>query len=229
MPLIHAITLDLDDTLWAIGPVIAKAEQHIHDHLHSRYPRIGEQYDVDRLRALRDRVMADHPEIGHDFTALRHRTFELLLGDCGYDRGDADALIEIFLEARHWVTLYPDVLDALQSLSTRVPLVTVSNGNADPERLGLDRYFIASVNARDVGALKPDPEIFRAACAALGTAPENVMHIGDHPIEDVRGAQDFGMKSAWINRSARSWIHDHTPDNEVASLCEVVELVDSLG
>jgi len=229
MSSIHAITLDLDDTLWEIGPVIAKAEQHIHDHLQTRYPRIGKQYDVDRLRALRDGVMADHPEIGHDFTALRHRTFELLLADCGYDCGDADALIEVFLEARHWVTLYPDVLDALQSLSARVPLVALSNGNADLERLGLDDYFVGSINARGVGALKPDPEIFRAACAALETAPENIMHIGDHPVEDVRGAQDFGMKSTWMNRSAHSWNHDHTPDNEVASLREVVELLDSPG
>jgi len=229
MSSIHAITLDLDDTLWAIGPVIAKAEQHIHDHLRSRYPRIGQQYDVDRLRARRDEVRTDYPEIGHDFTALRHRTFELLLADCGYDRGDADALMAEFLEARHWITLYPDVLDALQSLSARLPLVALSNGNADLERLGLDDYFVGSVNARGVGALKPDPEIFRAACAALQTAPENIMHIGDHPIEDVRGAQDFGMKSTWMNRRANSWIHDHTPDNEVASLHEVVELLELIG
>ncbi|MDH3378026.1 MAG: HAD-IA family hydrolase, partial [Gammaproteobacteria bacterium] len=213
MPSIHAITLDLDDTLWPIGPVIAKAEQHLHDHLHSRYPRIGEQYDVDRLRQLRDRVMADHPEIGHDFTALRHRTFELLLANCGYDGGDADALLEEFLKARHWVTLYPDVLDALQSLSTHLPLVAVSNGNADLKRLGLDHYFVGSINARGVGTLKPGAEIFRAACVALKAEPENVLHIGDHPIEDVLGAQGIGMKSAWMNRSAHSWTYEHTPDS----------------
>ncbi len=46
---IRTITLDLDDTLWAIGPVIRRAERELSAWLAENYPRIPEMFDTDAV------------------------------------------------------------------------------------------------------------------------------------------------------------------------------------
>ena len=50
---IRTITLDLDDTLWAIGPVIARAERRLQDWLSANYPRVPECFSRDEIFALK--------------------------------------------------------------------------------------------------------------------------------------------------------------------------------
>ena len=64
------------------------------------------------------------------------------------------------------VTLFEDVLPALEWLSARMPIVSVSNGNADVHQIGIGNFFAATVTARDVGVGKPHARIFQAAAKA---------------------------------------------------------------
>ncbi len=43
----------------------------------------------------------------------------------------------------------------------------------------------------DEGPSKPDPALFRQACAALGVEPEETLMVGDTPV-DIRMAQQAG-------------------------------------
>ena len=129
------------------------------------------------------------------------------------------------MDARHRVQLYPDVVPALHELSSRFPLVALSNGNADVGRLNLGQFFIHAINARSIGALKPDERMFFGACDALGLRPTDVLHVGDHPIEDVHGALNAGMRAVWVNRGQRDWEHEHTPHAEVRNLAELLDLI----
>lgn len=45
--------------------------------------------------------------------------------------------------------------------------------------LGLSRLFDAIVISAEVGAEKPNPVIFEAACAVLGVKPWEAVHVGD--------------------------------------------------
>ena len=83
--------------------------------------------------------------------------------------------------------------------------VRISNGNADVQRIGLHAFFAAIVNARSAGFAKPDCRIFHAACACLGTPAAAVLHVGDDPDLDIRGAVAAGARSAWINRHGTPW------------------------
>jgi len=206
--MIRAVTLDLDDTLWAIAPAIARAEQRMDDWLRRQFPAVASRWPVSRLRELRERIAAEHPELAHDFSAqrrlsLRH-AFQDSLGDEHHaiDDGIDAAFIE-FQHGRHEVEPYPEVLDALARIAARVPLAALTNGNADLERLRLDEHFRFSLAARDFGRAKPDPAIFHAACERLGCAPAEVLHAGDDLDADVRGAHAAGLTSAWIDRHGR--------------------------
>ena len=71
--------------------------------------------------------------------------------------------------------------------------------HADFQRLGLDRFFSFGYCAADVGARKPHPAMFEQALAHAGVAPHEAVHVGDHPVDDVRGAAGAGMASVWLN------------------------------
>ncbi len=69
-------------------------------------------------------------------------------------------------------------------------------------RAGWRPYLAAVVVSADVGAIKPDASIFRAAEAALGMAgasPASFLHVGDDPRADVAGARRAGWRAAWLH------------------------------
>jgi FMN hydrolase / 5-amino-6-(5-phospho-D-ribitylamino)uracil phosphatase len=200
-----AIIFDLDNTLWDVWPVIMRAEQTMYAYLGERYPRIAAKYSVEALRAERDRVAQDEPHMVHDFTYLRLASLRHCAQTVGYDTAVADEIFDVFYRARNTVSFYRDVLPALDQLHGRYRLYSLTNGNANLQAIGLERYFEASFAAREVGALKPDPAVFRHVLAHAQLEPQQALHIGDDPVADVQGARNVGMHSVWMNRDGQNW------------------------
>lgn len=217
---IRAITLDLDDTLWAVGPVIDRAENLLHQWCQGRAPKFARALPPAEFALYRRALAKEMPHLAHDFTALRLEALRRALNEHGEDHALAEAAMEIFLEARNRIDFYPEALEALDRLSRRYKLGVISNGNADVHRIGIGGHFVTVVNACTAGCPKPDPRIFRAACEALECQPHEMLHVGDDPELDVRGAAGAGARAAWINRHGRAW------DGES---CERVEFVDLLA
>lgn len=221
---IRAITLDLDDTLWPIWPVIERAEQVLHRWLQAHAPRTAQRYPVAAMRKLRERIAAAHPELAHDYTRQRQLTLQQALHDSGEDCALAEPAFEAFIAERNAVDLYPDAMAALKRLTARWPVAALTNGNADLGRIGIAHLFVFQLGAREHGAPKPDPSIFHAACARLGMQPEQVLHVGDDPHLDVLGARRAGLRSAWINRRGACWeVFRPAPDFIVHNLHELAE------
>jgi putative hydrolase of the HAD superfamily len=86
------------------------------------------------------------------------------------------------------------VLEALHRAGVRVGVLSNTGWDiAGPLRAhGLDRWVDAVVRSCDVGAAKPDPAIFAAGCAALGTDPARTLMVGDDPVADT-GATAAGL------------------------------------
>ena len=57
MRMVRAITFDLDDTLWDIGSVIARAERKVYEEIHNRFPRVAECYDIEDIQRTRQQVL----------------------------------------------------------------------------------------------------------------------------------------------------------------------------
>ena len=223
---IRAITIDLDDTLWPIEPVMLRAEQRLDAWLRTHCPPVADAYPIAAMRALRDRVAADNPHLAHDFTTQRLMCLRSALQPHGYGDDHVDAAFAEFYAARNEVECYGDALPALERLAARFPLVSLSNGNADLERIGLARFFHFSISSRSFGKAKPAAEIFHAACAALNVPPQEVLHIGDDPITDVVGAGEAGLRSAWLNRHGVAWTHERRPDLVARDLGELALLLE---
>ncbi len=225
---IRAISLDLDDTLWAVGPVIRRAEAELWAWLGERYPRVTARFSPEVAFELRRRIAEEHAHMAHDFRFLRKRVLAYMAIEAGYGDGMVDDAFEVFDAARNRVELFPDVEPALGSLRERFTVIALTNGNASLQRIGIDHFFHAAVSAADAGVPKPHPDIFAAAVEHAGVAPEEVLHVGDHPELDVVGAADAGLRTAWINRTDADW-PDHLPepDATVTTMTELRSLLDA--
>jgi putative hydrolase of the HAD superfamily len=225
MAVIKAILFDLDDTLWPIVPVISRAEKLLFEWIKIHAPRAATGYSIEEMRQRRLALMEAEPRYALNLAALRHAVLAQLFTECGEAAALADEAIAVFSAARNEVTLYPDVRPALQRLSGRLLLGSVSNGVADLEAIGLAQYFKASVAAHRFGSAKPDAAIFHAGCAALGVVPEEAVYVGDDPLLDVEGAQKAGMRAVWLKRMemlpARNMPPHVRPDATCASLLEL--------
>lgn len=220
---IRAVSLDLDDTLWPIAPIVQRAERRLHDWLLQHCPPVAAAYPIDGMRALRERIAEENPHLAHDYTAQRKLSLTAALQPHGYGGDTIEAAFDAFYAARNEVELYADALPALQRLAARLPLISLSNGNADLGRIGLRHLFADCVSAREFGMAKPAPEIFHEACRRLGLAPGEVLHVGDDPLLDVHGARSAGLPTAWLNREGAAWAQPQRADVEFRDLTELAD------
>lgn len=202
---IRAVTLDLDDTLWPVLPALELADRAVDDYLRAHWPEVARAWPIPAMRALRAQVAESRPELAHDFTTQRRLTQQHAFASCGVADAPLETLWEIYFAARNAVEPWPDSLPALERLAARWPLASLTNGNADLARTGVQAHFAHHVCSRDVGAAKPDPRIFLAAASRLGVAAHEVLHVGDDPALDVAGARRAGLRAAWINRHGAAW------------------------
>jgi len=224
---IRAITLDLDDTLWPIWPTIARAEAALQTWLAQHAPATATLCAAPgALREVRLHMNTHRPDLAHDMTALRRESIRLMLTRSGDDPALAEPAFEIFFDARQRVEFYDDALPALEFLSSRFPVVALSNGNADVHRVGIGQHFCAAFSARTLGVGKPDVRMFQAGARAAGVDPAAVLHIGDDAQLDGVGALDAGMQMAWVNRGEHAWEHashePHVTVTELRSLCDLL-------
>ena len=225
---IKAISLDLDDTLWPIWPVITRAELALQDWLRPLAPKTAAWLADSELRlALRRELLAAWPEMAYDLRGLRQEQIRLALERQGEDTALMAEAYEVFYAERLRVELYADARPALTWLALRYPVVALSNGNADIQRVGLGEFFHAGFSAQEFGLGKPDARFFHAAAEAAGVAPQEVLHVGDDAALDVVGALDAGLQTVWVNRGGHDWTHashrPHATVADMAALCVLLE------
>jgi FMN hydrolase / 5-amino-6-(5-phospho-D-ribitylamino)uracil phosphatase len=227
---IRAICFDLDNTLWEIGPVLMRAERILADWLGSRYPNISAAYPPGEVLKVREALLAERPDMAHDFTFLRRETFVRIALAAGYSRdsaaGFAREAFVLWHAARNEVTPYAEVEPALLQLRRRFRLATLSNGNADLRRIGLAHHFEVTLHAAALGCAKPDARSYAELAAALTLTPAEILFVGDEPHADVVGPRAAGMQTVWVNRGALTWPEElPPPDHVIADLDELVALL----
>ncbi|MCU7822466.1 HAD family hydrolase [Kitasatospora sp. DSM 101779] len=195
-----AVSFDGDDTLWDFAAAFAPAIAHAADLLGAE---LGAPVEVDWLQRIREEVAAGLP--GATLPELRLAAFAEAVRRRAGRPELADRAFEAFMAARARSTrLFPEVAEVVAALAARMPLALTTNGNAELSWTGLDPYFSAVVRAVDCGRSKPDPAIYLITAERLGVAPARILHVGDHPVEDVAGALAAGFQARLIDRTGRT-------------------------
>lgn len=228
MQRIRAITLDLDDTLWEIGPVIQRAEARLWQWLAENYPRISKSFSATDVVNIRVSVIEEFADYQHDFRFLRKKVLERLATESGYATDLVEPAFEVFDHARNEVELFPDVLSNLEALAENFTILALTNGNASLQKIGIDHLFHDAVTATEVGVAKPAREIFEVAIERSGYSAIEILHVGDHPETDIDGARDAGMQTAWMNRTSADWPqHLRQPDVVVTTVADLRKLLEA--
>ena len=124
---------------------------------------------------------------------------------------DRDNFFEIayehFAEAEVW-ELYPEVVDVLEKLRPRFQLAVISNFDGRLrmilEHVGVSKFFSHIFVSSELGADKPDPEIFRRALNVIRLKPMEVLHVGDDPNRDWKTAAAAGLSIFELKRGKNS-------------------------
>ena len=124
---------------------------------------------------------------------------------------DRDNFFEIayehFAEAGVW-ELYSEVMDVLRKLRPRFQLGVISNFDGRLrfilEHLGISKFFSYVFISSELGADKPDPEIFRRALKVIGSKPNQVLHVGDDSDRDWKAASAAGLAVFELDRKKNS-------------------------
>jgi HAD superfamily hydrolase (TIGR01549 family) len=139
-----------------------------------------------------------------DLDPAAHRgSYTWLIKNTGWPWPElADAVYERCTRPEEWAP-YPDTLPALSGLARRgIRTAVVSNIGWDPRRVlaahGVADLVDAILLSYEEGCQKPDPALFRAACARLGSAPERTLMVGDSRPADG-GAEAVGIRTFFVD------------------------------
>lgn len=233
-----AVCFDLDGTLLR-DDHIDGVVRAVADEIARRHPEL----DAKALAEANERAWwAYWPQVGDDWMrgilptdAVPIEVWRRALAECGAADAATTAReafeLHTALEGREF-RLYDESLEVLDELRARgIRIALITNGPSGLQRaklaaVGVSDAFDTVIVSGEVRVHKPDPEIFAAALAPLGIAPDRALHIGDNLEADVGGALASGLTAVWINRTGR--VPDETdpvPDAEVEDLRGLLTLL----
>lgn len=191
------------------------------------------------LTAINSRVMAEWQAALASFRGSSVETpLKAALADLGLSLTDAEwqaARQAFYAPIQQTVTLRTGAQQTLQALRRHgVALGILSNTfwaanihDADLARFGLLDLLPIRLYSSDTGRLKPHPEAFQMALAALGVKPNEAVYVGDRLKTDIEPARQVGLWGVLIRIPFRDEQSEETmPDAVIAELPELTRLLE---
>ena len=160
-----------------------------------------------------------------------HLTEEALVWAAArHDIRDAELLAEILMAYRH-LDAYPEGPVVLRQLRDKgLPRAILSTGEPGMLRdavrtAGLTDLLDAVLSVEAVGVFKPDSRVYQLAGSHFGLAASQMAFVSSNPW-DAFGAQAFGFKVIWVNRTGQRAEYDlHGKVTEIRDLTERIGLL----
>ncbi|MEQ1447814.1 HAD family hydrolase [Acinetobacter schindleri] len=223
---VRAVLFDLDNTLTHRDLSVQAYSRYLAEH----YSHALDLVDVAKITEIVRRIdnggypkkeLLTHSTIGGSVA------FALLQELSWQSKPQLEELSDFwFQNFGQFAVAMPQAEILLQSLKAEnYKLAIISNGGHDTRMniirgLGFGHYFDEIISSGLVGISKPNPEIFHYTAHKLAVAPEHCLYIGDHPINDIQGAQSAGMQTLWMEGF-------HTPlqqiEHKIQNLAQVLD------
>ena len=219
--MINTVIFDLDNTLVNRKRAIETFSEKFIDHF------IDIPNPADKPEIVRYFIEADQ-----DGYRGKKVFFQDLLENLKWKKEAAYQELLDYWEAEFYVhtQLMDGAEDVLQFLKSRgLTLGLITNGtvyaqNFKIDHVGIRHWFDSIVVSDEVQVNKPDRKIFEIALERLEARPEASVYIGDHPLNDMKGAQDAGLKTIWLE-GFRVWdLPDVQPHRKIRDLRELIQI-----
>ena len=143
--------------------------------------------------------------------------------------GDASGALGIVLEDMGLRPIHSETVDALVALQQHCRIAILSNADdkfLDPVVQRLAVRFDAVLSSEEARCYKPGAWLFHQMLGRLEATAEEAIYVGDRQYEDVHGASQAGLRSAWINRAKEPLDPNlSSPHYYIESLLELPDLV----
>ncbi len=181
-------------------------------------------------REINRQIWLDFEQGEIDQVTLRTRRFENLF-----------EAVEIQLDAHAFSARYlanlsnrTDLIDGAEALVQTVAqthnLAIITNGLADVQwprfkQSTIYPYFQTVIISEEVGAAKPNPQIFDVAFARMNhPAKSEVLIIGDSLTSDIQGGINYGIDTCWLNIDEKA-NGNLSPTYEIKTLTELARFL----
>ncbi len=212
----------------AVGTLI-RPDPDVGDVYSSAGRRYGSRHDRAAIRARFAQAMARHQTPERTSEPHERRRWRRIVAEVFDDvpaAGEAlfKELWAHFAAPRHW-RLYDDVAPAWSRLRERNLRIGIAS-NFDQRLAAIcaafrplaaaDRLYISS----QIGYPKPHPGFYRHVQSELGVAADQILLVGDDPVNDVRAARQAGWQALWLRRE--------TPADRPGTIQRLTDLADRL-
>ncbi len=124
-------------------------------------------------------------------------------------------------------------LKKIKTMGCKVGLIT--NGTEELQykklsMLGLTDCFDEIIVSGQTQFEKPDKRIFLMMAEKMGMKPDEMLYIGDHPLNDIDGSRNSGFVPVWV-KTTGTWIFPEIPKPElqVETVEEIPDLIDKIN
>ncbi|CAG9621899.1 HAD family hydrolase [Sutcliffiella rhizosphaerae] len=206
---------------------------------------------LDREQSIEKFVWAQYDKFSSAFLGVSQSDYVkrfIELDEKGYVWKDKvyQQLIDVFnITSVTWEELLQDYWDnfskycvPFEGLTTtldflyerKIQLGIISNGYTQFQlsnigSLNIRNYFQIICISENEGTKKPEAAIFNNTLAKIGVVASECIYVGDHSINDIRGANEVGMKTIW--KEVPEW--DQTDaDYTIKNLKEITEIIQAL-
>ncbi len=123
-----------------------------------------------------------------------------------------------------------ETLDYVKTTSCKTAVVTNGIYETQTSRLALsrlDEYFKHVYISEKVGYSKPQKEIFQYIFRDIGQGieKENVLIVGDSLTSDIKGGNDFGIDTCWVNPKGLENHLNLRVDYEIQNLLQLKDII----
>jgi len=177
-------------------------------------------------------VWKDFEEEKIDAITLRSKRFNDFYRKAGIKGIDGWESNRVYLEyVVEYSTMLEGAIELLEALKDKVNLAIITNGLKECQRARMDRlnitdYFDVIVVSDEIGVAKPQAGFFDFAFKESGfPTKEKVLVVGDSLGSDIKGGNDYGLDTCWINPTGKTNTSGNIPTFEITSVKELLPIL----
>ncbi|MCD7797408.1 MAG: HAD family hydrolase [Clostridiales bacterium] len=214
-----AVLFDFDETL---QDRTAAFEKYMDAFFAEFLPDIGEEETAKRKEKMRI--------TGNGGYVNRESWYSSLVKSWGWSNAPSSTVLADHYDTNFgdYNVIFPNSLPLLKELKKRGYITgVITNGpsklqNHKMDTSGLRDYCDIIVVSGDIGVHKPDPGIFVYTAQKLNLQPSECTYVGDHPINDTKGALSAGMKAIRMNWG---WFKDKNLREDVPVITDIIDVL----
>jgi YjjG family noncanonical pyrimidine nucleotidase len=176
--------------------------------LQDSFVQMGQPFDPKYLltyRRINDQIWLDFEQGRIEAKALKTRRFQRLFEALGLDYAPQDFSAKYLANLARGSYLLEGAEETIRTLARQFSLALITNGLKAVQRPRLEKspimpYLKTVIVSEEVGAAKPDAQIFDIALARMNhPARSEVLMIGDSLTSDIQGGHNYGLDTCWFN------------------------------